>query len=59
MSGMPGSPLPGLAGVGNPPGSLGGKWEALGIGNDLFRTIAKYGSVFSPADARARHRRSR
>ncbi|ORY46304.1 hypothetical protein BCR35DRAFT_311026 [Leucosporidium creatinivorum] len=27
----------------NPPGSLGGKWEALGVGNELFRTIAKYG----------------
>ncbi|GAA5952309.1 hypothetical protein JCM3765_001936 [Sporobolomyces pararoseus] len=27
----------------NPPGSLGSKWELLGIGNDLFRAIAKYG----------------
>ncbi|GAA6062723.1 hypothetical protein JCM10212_005926 [Sporobolomyces blumeae] len=27
----------------NPPGSLGSKWEVLGIGNELFRAIAKYG----------------
>ncbi|KAK4049500.1 hypothetical protein OIO90_005451 [Microbotryomycetes sp. JL221] len=27
----------------NPPGSLGSKWEALGIGSDLFRIVAKYG----------------
>ncbi|BGP02270.1 Translation initiation factor [Rhodotorula toruloides ATCC 204091] len=27
----------------NPPGSLGSKWEVLGVGNDLFRAIAKYG----------------
>lgn len=28
-------------------GSLSGKWENLGIGNDLFRTIVKYGLVHS------------
>ncbi|KAK4046269.1 hypothetical protein OIV83_006192 [Microbotryomycetes sp. JL201] len=33
------SPVPGS----NPPGSLGSKWEALGIGADLFRAVAKYG----------------
>ncbi|KAK4702923.1 hypothetical protein P7C70_g3297, partial [Phenoliferia sp. Uapishka_3] len=38
LVGMPGSPL-----IGNPAGSLGGKWEALGVGSELFRTIAKYG----------------
>ncbi|BGP24926.1 translation initiation factor [Rhodotorula toruloides] len=27
----------------NPPGSLGSKWEVLGVCNDLFRAIAKYG----------------
>ncbi|KDE09219.1 hypothetical protein MVLG_00541 [Microbotryum lychnidis-dioicae p1A1 Lamole] len=26
-----------------PPGSLGSKWDALGVGNELFRAIAKYG----------------
>ncbi|GAA6008989.1 hypothetical protein JCM11491_005704 [Sporobolomyces phaffii] len=31
------------ASTANPPGSLGSKWEVLGIGNDLFRAIAKYG----------------
>lgn len=42
----PSSPLVGLVGssiLANPPGSLGGKWEALGVGTELFRTIAKYG----------------
>ncbi|KAM0752843.1 hypothetical protein T439DRAFT_183927 [Meredithblackwellia eburnea MCA 4105] len=43
--GMP-SPLVGLGTPtlnSNPPGSLGGKWEALGVGNELFRSVAKYG----------------
>lgn len=31
----------------NPPGSLGSKWEVLGVGNDLFRAIAKYGCVWT------------
>ncbi|KPV74871.1 uncharacterized protein RHOBADRAFT_36826 [Rhodotorula graminis WP1] len=35
--------LPGVAGGNNPPGSLGAKWEVLGVGQDLFRAIAKYG----------------
>ncbi|GAA5996781.1 uncharacterized protein JCM10292_003199 [Rhodotorula paludigena] len=33
----------GAGGGANPPGSLGAKWEALGVGQDLFRAIAKYG----------------
>ncbi|KAI5479895.1 eukaryotic translation initiation factor [Pseudohyphozyma bogoriensis] len=42
---MPNSPLVGSqnGGSSNPPGSLGGKWENLGVGSELFRTIAKYG----------------
>lgn len=27
----------------NPPGSLGSKWEMLGVGNELFRAVAKFG----------------
>lgn len=37
------SPMLGSGSTANPPGSLGSKWELLGIGNDLFRAIAKYG----------------
>lgn len=36
---------PGVGGGNNPPGSLGAKWEVLGVGQDLFRAIAKYGCV--------------
>ncbi|GAA5901037.1 uncharacterized protein JCM6883_004729 [Sporobolomyces salmoneus] len=39
MLGSGGQPGP----TANPPGSLGSKWELLGIGNDLFRAVAKYG----------------
>lgn len=35
----------GTGGAGGSGGSLGGKWEALGVGSDLFRAVAKYGSV--------------
>jgi hypothetical protein len=31
--------------IGSNSGSLGGKWEVLGVGSDLFRTIVKYGWV--------------
>lgn len=40
------SPLIGMngsAGGGITAGSLGGKWEVLGVGSDLFRCIVKYG----------------
>lgn len=32
-----------LGAMTNSPGSLAGKWEAMGIGADLYRTIQKYG----------------
>ncbi|SCV72108.1 BQ2448_4802 [Microbotryum intermedium] len=35
--------LGGSNGSAPPPGSLGSKWDALGVGNELFRAIAKYG----------------
>lgn len=41
-----GSPMLGGGGSGvssNPPGSLGSKWEMLGVGNELFRAVAKFG----------------
>ncbi|GAA5983265.1 hypothetical protein JCM10908_000218 [Rhodotorula pacifica] len=40
-----GSPMLGGAGgtSSNPPGSLGSKWEMLGVGNELFRAVAKFG----------------
>ncbi|GJN90744.1 hypothetical protein Rhopal_003758-T1 [Rhodotorula paludigena] len=46
MLGASGGAMGGGGGAGggaNPPGSLGAKWEALGVGQDLFRAIAKYG----------------
>ena len=43
VSSMPPSPLIGAGASTNPPGSLGGKWEALGVGADLFRSVVKYG----------------
>ncbi|GAA5863208.1 hypothetical protein JCM3774_000811 [Rhodotorula dairenensis] len=39
-----GSPMLGATGSSsNPPGSLGSKWEMLGVGNELFRAVAKFG----------------
>lgn len=47
-----GSPMLGAGGSsGNPPGSLGSKWEMLGVGNDLFRAVAKFGSVLSSSSS--------
>lgn len=44
--GMPSPSLGGGGGSGgsqNPPGSLASKWEALGVGKEVFNAIAKYG----------------